>query len=352
MSKGLYAGTVEEPEYKLGETLMTKRNLAAVMMGALLVLLAGCAFASAAPPDFEQIAAFPDTGSVAAVDALRDGTFVAFDGDAIWVETARRSGEFSELVSGFDSEAGFLAASPDGRTLLVGAAGEIYIVDTRSAEEGLEPVAAIDGVWAEFIARKLALVDQATDEGSQLVLVDLNTAGLSAVVLEKTGAPAALAASGRFVYAADGDSGEVRSFKVADLISARDAKAALTWEDGVEVGFYNTGGVSAVSPRGTLLVGGVGAVQFVDTDGEVVGEVNAGDDAETLYAAVYNERTGRVLIAGVNENSEPVTAAWTSTTSYEPLGFFARIFQFIQNIIQTILRILGWIFPINLWFAA
>lgn len=298
------------------------------------VFLTPSVMASDAPPAFSQLAQFPASPAEASfgitAGALSNGLFILWDGDAIWLQDGVDADGFSVIADGYPGDPGFLAVSPDGHTVALGAGfgGDLYLFDADAPVSG--GAAALNTgshFWGAFLDEDHILLDQGTDDwNSVLVIVDLSGANEQAVVVQnKTNFSAALTVDefSDLVYATDGMTGETRSFGVDALLSAFDTATPLDWSvDGELLGTFGNGGAMAVSDSGTLLFSHYdwdnffGEVQFVDSlTGEVAGTVDPAADGGT-YATAYNSETGHVLIID-SVWPGPTTTGWISATPYE-----------------------------------
>ncbi|MEA3364102.1 MAG: hypothetical protein U9Q79_00555 [Candidatus Hydrogenedentes bacterium] len=263
-----------------------------------------------------------------------------------FVSSAAKRYKYIALSGEYPGDPGFVAASTDGTTALVcaGSTGRLWLLDSSNREEPGESFGILENAYAgEFLGGDIVLVDRAElaegEEGgtffvSELGILDLsvlstgNTTGLYTKVVQKSeegSASAGLAVYENRVYAADGLTGEIRSFAMNDLLAAWNSNVPLTWEDGERVGTFHSGGPQGVSGQGTLLIGGIdvetgeSSVQFVDTEGALGGEVSIPQNGLLpVYGALYNPVTSKVLVTATTFNTGPtLVKAYISDTPYE-----------------------------------
>lgn len=327
--------------------------------GALAVL---CAFHAAATtlPAFNPLPAFPGTADGAfgvAVDALRDGRFVAYDGQSVLVQQRWRSDQFLPVATGYPGDPGFISASPDGRHVLLGAGfnGELWLLDLQNPVDAAAPIAVLGGNFsAAWLTDDRIVINRATQPDpavfafvAELGILDLRTdpPAYDIVVRPAGGASAGIAVGplGKRVYTTDGLTGDTRYFHTADLLAAADDAVTLDWDDGVLLGTYNSGGPLGVTPDGRLLfIGGadpiefLGFVQAVDIrSGEVIEEFNPSGNFGTFYGGAITPVTGRVLLVG-SSFPGPAIDAYESArgigASPLPLLWNLIVLQIIQAI--------------------
>lgn len=351
--------------------------------GFLYLVVACVALAQPTSPpaesEFNLLNNFPEPAEGAygvAADVLGNGALIVYDGEKVHIERSKETDKYTALAGEYPGDPGFVATSPDGTTALVcaGARGQLWLLDSSNHEEAGEPSGILENTYAgEFLSNDILIVDRAelveAEEGdpffvSELGIVDLsvlaqeNTAGLYTKVVEKSeegSASAGLVVYEQTVYAADGLSGEVRSFPMNDLLAAWNSGVPLAWEDGNQLGTFHSGGPQAVSGQGTLLIGGIdvetgeSSVQFVDTDGVVGGEVAISqNDPLPIYSAVYNPVTSKVMVTATSFNTEPILVnAYVSDTPYEEFVQPQRTFW---DVLIEIFRRLGGLILIILSF--
>ena len=342
-----------------------KKNRALVLTGVLCTLLASVALAQPATPptDFEVLPGFPgpDEGyESVGVDALKSGVLVVYDGSAVYLEDAVEADEYT-AYEGYEGVgeglAGFVAASPNGSTALIGAygTGDLWLFDANNPADADEPYGTVEGaLFGEYLNDTQVLLSVFVDEeilfdkqygpvfvcASELGVLDVNTGALyTAVVDMGDGIPGGSVVVGRDVYTTNAATGQIRSFKVADLLDPEVAKP-LAWEDGALVGTFNDFGPTAVSSKGTLLVSGNdattgrGAIQFVSTDGIFGGDAQMPYESDTAaHLAVYNPKTSKVIAVVFDDSGEDLDVnAWVSVDTYEATTFFGGILALLAGL--------------------
>lgn len=327
-----------------------KKNRVLAVTGVLCALLASVALAqpSTPPTDFTALPGFPGPAgeyTSVGVDALESGELVVYDGSSVYLEDDVEADTYTAFA-GYDGDgaglAGFVAASPDDSTALIGAYGTgdlwLFDFDADAPAAAGDPLGAVEGVlFGEYLDDTNVLVSvYVEEEVSELGIVDTaNTAALyTAVVDMETGIPGGIVVAGAKVYTTNAATGQIRSFAVKDLLDLLDPEVAkpLKWEeDGALIGTFNDFGPTAVSSQCTLLVSGNdattgrGAIQFVSTDGEFGGDAQmATEDDIAAHIAVYNPKTKKV-VAVVLDDIGDAANAWVSAESYEAATFFDNI---------------------------
>ncbi len=262
---------------------------------------------------------------------LPDSRFVIYNGNGVYYQTAAGVDAFTEVASDYAGDPSFIAVSPSGAKLLLGAGGfggepylnDIYLVDAANPQDfGPSAIAANRSHYAAvFLEEDLVLIDTGDFIDSELAILDLNAKSIGAVTVlrkpaadkqvvvdPKPGYSASLAYddnSGR-VYAMDALSRELRYFAKADLVAAFNGSTLLDWEDdGVLVGAagdYVGGGAAGITPQGYVILGGSlgfsgpGMVQVVDPNsGVILKEIDPSNDDG--YTQVFvNPFTGDAII--------------------------------------------------------
>lgn len=294
----------------------------ALCVPALPALAAGAGFVVFA--DFPQTAKYNVLGT-----ALPDGRLVVWNGADVYTQLFPSADSFGVIARGYDGDPAFIALSPDGHTVLMGAGGfadpytnQIYQIDT-SAPVDFAPEAVVltrahySGV---YLTETLLLIDAGTSSStSELVIMDLTAKSAPVSVVVKTGAYAkaqvvdkpgystqmALDSVNGRVYAMDGASRELRYFSRSALINAFNTAGTLDWAaDGTLVGTagdYFGAGVSGITPEGNLVIGGSegyglpGGVQIVDPETGSVVESLDPDGAQGYTSVIYNSVTNAIL---------------------------------------------------------
>lgn len=292
--------------------------------------------------------AAPGAFGVQAV-ALPDGRWVVWNGDAVFLETMVGGDEFKEVASGYAGDPGFMAVSPDGHHVLLGAgySGKLYVLDTNAPADyspGSE-VATVTHYYGVCLTESLVLLDRATDDNttSELVVLDLSSPSPThRRVMSKPpnadlngteyGVSACLAvnASHTMVYTTglvydgwDLVSNQLKKVTVAALVNAYQTSTPLDWNiDAFSIGAsgaFGAGGPAGISASEELFIGGFGGVQRVDPAmGTVIETIDPAGPFE-YYGVAYNPRTGVVL---------PIVADpadWSMDVVYAPEDAFAPL---------------------------
>ncbi|MFM1921234.1 MAG: hypothetical protein RLZZ303_2868 [Candidatus Hydrogenedentota bacterium] len=295
---------------------------------ALAALLAGGASAHAA----QTLNNLPSpVNFTLAGTGLPDGRFALYNGNDVYYQAAVDTDAFNTVAANYAGDPSFIAISPSGTKLLLGAGGfgiepylnDLYLVDAASPQD-FAPTAIVANrphYAAVFLTEDLVLIDSGDFIDSELAILDLNaksgapvtvlrkpSAGKQAVVDPKPGYSSNLAfdpTTGR-VFAMDAASRELRYFQASDLINAFNGSTLLDWaNDGTLVGApgdYAGGGAAGVTSQGYVVLGGSlgftgpGMVQVVNpVTGEVVKELDpANDDGYTQV--IMNSFTGDAIV--------------------------------------------------------
>ena len=308
---------------------------------------------SAAGTQFDVFTGFPKAApgafGVQAV-ALPDGRWVVWNGDAVFLETLVGGDEFKEVASGYAGDPGFIAVSPDGHTVMLGAgmSGKLYRFDVKRPVN-YTPAADLGVVshyWGAFLTDTLVAIDKLTDDYStdEIVIIDISKADLarkrvmlkpaaSEVPVDDSARSAALAvdATRTNMYAMEVifDSSWVvvanplKRVAVSDLISAYNTDTLLNWTmDAVAIGgpdSFGSGGPAGISASEELFIGGFGGVQRVDLATGTVSETIDPAGPYEYYAVAYNPRTGVVLPIVAEPGYGPMDVV------YAPEGAFAAL---------------------------
>ena len=328
-----------------------KKNRVLAVTGVLCALLASVALAqpSTPPTDFTALPGFPGPAgeyTSVGVDALESGKLVVYDGSSVYLEDGVEADRYTAFA-GYDGDgaglAGFVAASPDDSTALIGAygTGDLWLFDADDPAAAGDPLGAVEGVlFGEYLDDTNVLVSVYVEDISELGIVDTaNTAALYTAVVDmgETGIPGGIVVAGAEVYTTNAATGQIRSFAVKELLDPKVAKP-LAWEDGALIGTFNDFGPTAVSSQCTLLVSGNdattgrGAIQFVSTDGEFGGDAQMATEADiAAHIAVYNPKTEKV-VAVVLDDTGDAANAWVSAESYEAATFFGSILGLLAGL--------------------
>jgi hypothetical protein len=315
------------------------------------VLVAVAGF-SAAGTEFEVLASFPKAASGAygvKAEGLPDGRFIVWNGDAVFVQTIVGGNAFKQIASGYAGDPGFIAVSPDGHTVLLGAgySGKLYQLDVRAPVDygpGSE-AATVTHYYGVYLTQDLVLLDRATDHfvTSELVVVDLSSLSPSPVrVMLKpdqehlTGAEYGVSAclainsSRTTVYTMglvyDGwmlVSNQLKKIPASVLISAYQAKAVLDWNvDAIAIvgpDAFNSGGPAGISSSEELFIGGFGGVQRVNPFTATIVDTYDPAGPYEYYGVASNPYTDIVL---------PIVADpadYSMDVVYAPEGAFAAM---------------------------
>ena len=302
--------------------------------------------------DFRVVPQFPQTadGAFGVVGTSTPfGRFILWDGETVFRQTTIGGHEFLPIATGYIGDPGFLAVSPNGQTLLMGAgfSPTIYLLNLANPQdyEAGDEIDAPDHFSGAFLNGDLIILDRTTDDLSATELVVLSIAELTnpgltraqqsfqsvitlpAVAaqdlvidkpLDSYSAHVFVNQARTLLYAMDGNTRELRSFAVADIIAAFNNETTLDWAtDGTLIGApgdFFSGGVAGQTPDGELIIDGAegfglpGGVMFVDpTDPAIVLATldPAGD--EPFYQVIYSRATDE-LIAIDATFGEPVRA--------------------------------------------
>ena len=313
-------------------------------------------------PGFLAMPGFPSETPAFGVTAaaLMDGRFIAWDGDAIFVEDAPGAGTFSVVADGYAGDPGFIAVSPDGETALLGAGftGDMYLINVDDPGEPEVFVNTQNHFSGAYLNTNQVLFDRALSVDPndpfamqpELAILDLSGEPEVRTVVANKGTFSSgmtLSACGYFAYAADGMTGETVRFTAPELQEAFAANAPLDWEtDGETFGMFPAPGPSTHTDQATIIFNGDGALTFVSEDAEVRGTADPAGEDKHRYSAVYNPATKHVLATGtVFENGGTTVSAWISDAPFEglPFGDVNRDgsvnAQDIQLVINTVLGI-------------
>lgn len=139
-----------------------KKNRVLAVTGVLCALLASVALAqpSTPPTDFTALPGFPGPAgeyTSVGVDALESGKLVVYDGSSVYLEDGVEADRYTAFA-GYDGDgaglAGFVAASPDDSTALIGAygTGDLWLFDADDPAAAGDPLGAVEGVlFGEYL---------------------------------------------------------------------------------------------------------------------------------------------------------------------------------------------------------
>ena len=290
--------------------------------------------------DFEFQSDFPAAAEGAygvVMTAGPDGRLILWDGQTVWRQTLPGGDGFSVLAQGYVGDPGFIALSPDNRTLLLGAgmSGNLYLLHLDAPQDySGRPWAIIPHYWGVFLSDTLIVLDKTTDDYAtvELVVVDITAdtpfpksvmrkPDVSALAEGEFAASTAMVVSPdrkwlytsalKYVlepyYIPTGYA--LKRIAVADLLSAYTSKAMLDWEtDAKAIGGetdFSSVGPAAINNDGQLLMGGFGTgVLRVDPETATVTETYSPVGA-TYYSVAYNPADDSVIIIA----SDPVSFA-------------------------------------------
>jgi len=325
------------------------RRIGAFLAVACMVL-AGTAFAV----DFEQLDAFPSAAASSygiVMTASPDGRLLVWDGWTIWEQAFLGGDRFAEVAQGYLGDPGFMALSPDGHRLVLGAgySGAVHILDLDApADYEADSEILVTGHYSGvMVSENLLLVDRLADDyaTTELAIVNISADPASVVtVMAKPPASDFNGGAGEFAVstalAVDDAktavyttgllydatfatlSAQLKRVAVSDLMTAYNAKTQLDWHtDAVAIGAdlaFNVGGPSAVMANGDLLLGGFGGVQRVNPDTGTVVETYAPAGFD-YYGVSHNPVTDDVYPVV----ADPVT--WAMDVVYGPAGAIAAL---------------------------
>lgn len=306
--------------------------------------------------DFVRVETFPGADPMAyaiQVRALPSGLLLVWDGNTIHRQVLVGGEEFDPIATGYVGDPGFMAISPDGHTVLLGAgySGDLYLFDANAPADftAEAQLATIGHYWGVFLTENLVLVDKATQDYStcELAIIDISapTPTATTVMLKpdaadlgagEYAASAALAVDASrttvytmaVIYILDPYymvvSNQLKRVSVSDLLDAYAGKALLDWDtDATAIGGpadFFSGGPAAVMNNGDVLVPGMGGVNRVDpATGTAVATYNPTGGPWDYYGAAYNPSTGDILPIA----SDPVD--YQTDNVYAPEGAFAEL---------------------------
>jgi len=308
--------------------------------------------ASIAQADYGLAKAFPKTAAGSygiEIEALSDGRLAVWNGDTIYVESLARSGRFHAAGTGYAGDPGFMALAPDGHTLLLGSGfpGQLYLFDVNAPSD-FEPdavVATTAHYTGVFLTENLVLLDKTTDDYTtcELAILDLSapspatktvmlkppavdmpvggfaaSAQLAVDRLQSTVYAMSVVYDSSYMVVAN----ELKRIPVSTLISAYNADHVLDWEvDATSVGgpmAYQAGGPAGVMGGGTVVIGGFGGIQLVDSATGAVEEtlMPAGLD---YYGAFCNSYTGDIYAIVADPVDYSMDVVYAPTEALEAL---------------------------------
>ena len=341
-------------------------------LAALLFAVPAAALGLHGVPAFQPLDGFPTPAEGAfgvTVDALKDGRFIAYDGDSVLVQERRGSDSFVPIATGYPGDPGFISVSPDGRTALLGAGfmGEVWVLDLDAPVDAAEPIAVLSGNFsAAWLTDGQIVVNRATQPDpdvfvfeAELGILDLGAEPVTYdIVVQPAGGASADVAVGPFgkrLYTADGLTGDTRYFETAALLEAAENGTSIAWEDGVLLGTYNTGGPFGVTPDGRrLLIGGADPVEFLGSilvvdalSGEIVDEFNPSGNPSAFSSGAITRVTGRILVVSTAFPGPEVTG-FESVRGFGGSAlpvlwnlFFLQLLQSIQEFLAVLFGFLN-----------
>lgn len=306
----------------------------------IVVFVSLCCSLSCGALDFEALlhapANAPDS-TYLVVKALPNGCLLVWNGDTVYRQRLPRADSFKAIATGYAGDPGFMAVSPDGHTVLLGAgySGKLYLLDLEdpqpySASAEIAPAgypedaSPYSGV---FLTASLFLMDSGsmtTSSPAELGIFDVqNPSGGYRRVMQKPAtlaagdnsysATVAIDAARTWVYAMSyvldsswASTTQLKRISASALVQAYGASATLNWDsDAAAIGAANaffTTGPSDVMSNGDVLVTGTGGVQRVEpSTASVVGTYTPLSDPldswRYSYSAAYNAVTGDVMLA-------------------------------------------------------
>ena len=287
---------------------------------------------------------------------LADGRLLVWDGDTVYLQERPPVflGEwvgvesFTAVAAGYKGDPAFVAVSPDGHTVVLGAgySNKLYRFDANDPQDsGPESLITVASHYSGvFLSSNLLLLDGTTDDYStcRLAIVDIaaKTPDAKTVMLKPLAADLGLgefaasalvavnaARTTAYAMAVVYDSSfavvgnQLRSIPVADLVNAFNTGTPLLWTAATAIGgpsAFHAGGPAGVLPNEDLLIGGFGGVQRVNPATAAVAETYtpAGID---YYGVGFNAVTGVVfpIVADPSDYSMDVV--------YAPRGSFAAL---------------------------
>lgn len=282
------------------------------------------------------------------IEALPDGRLIVWNGDTIFIQPFPEWNTFEAIASGYTGDPGFMAVSPDGNTVLLGAgySGDLYRFDVNNpADNSAAALAANTPHYSGvFLTDSLVLLDRgSSDSLCELAVLDL--AAAPPVVRSLMRKPAAedvpaggFAASAQLAINSDRTTvytmapvydesfmvtqNQLKSVPVSALISAFNSSTTLDWTaDATAIGgptSYNSGGACGVLLVGLVVITGFGGVQLVNPEsGTIIDTLSpAGFD---YYGAACNPHFGDVypIVADPSD--------WSMDVVYAPAGSLAPL---------------------------
>ena len=339
----------------------------------------GARKASAPPLEFARAYGFPTAaqGSYGInMGGLADGRLLVWDGDTVYLQERPPMflGEwvgvesFMAVATGYTGDPAFVAVSPDGHTVVLGAgySGKLYRFDANDPQD-YSPGALItvashySGV---FLSQNLLLLDGTADDHStcRLAIVDIaaKTPVAKTVMLKPlqadlapgefaASAPVAVNAARTTAYAMaviyDASyavvSNQLRSIPVADLIHAFNTGTLLLWTDATAIGgpsSFNAGGPAGVLPNGDVLIGGFGGIQRVSPSTAAVVETYtpAGMD---YYGVGFNAVTGMVFPIVADPVDYGMEVVYAPVGAFRPLPALGHLG--LGALAATLLLVIG-----------
>ena len=259
--------------------------------------------------------------------ALLSGHLLLWNGDEMYIQPHPRADLFYSIASGYLGDPGFIAKTPNGLEVVLGAgySGKLYDFNLFNVQDYSESalLGTVSHYAADFISPEILVIDTGKPDfsGSELLAVELGaskaeSSELSAVrLVDKPGFSYSANVFADHLhgvfYAMDGNTRELRRFSMTALLDAYAAASPLDWNaDGTLVGqpgVYYTGGVSGITPSGLLVIGGSegyllpGGIQLVDPDSGEVVQVLDPEGNQGFYSIIYNDRTNVVTSFVNNE---------------------------------------------------
>lgn len=310
-------------------------------------------FLAAAPgfAEYVRVESFPTAvtrpyGNIS-VQFLPDGRLVAWDGDTVYVQALAGGDLLRPVARGYVGDTAFLAVSPDGHTLVLGAglSSKLYKLDLNAPVDytpGSE-LGVYGHYWGVFLDAQFLLIDRMAHDWStdELAIIDVTNPTLAPIsVMDKPkaadvpvhgfAASAGLAVDREngYVYTMgllfDSSSMVVESslkrIPLSVLINSYYADTKLQWASfpAITPGPTLTGGPVAVTNNGDVLVVGFGGVERVNpATGAVLGTYAPG--GFVYHGAAYDGRTDQVYVLATDE------AEYTMDQFYSPVGALHKL---------------------------
>jgi hypothetical protein len=265
---------------------------------------------------------------------------MVWNGDGIYKQIGPNINQFTLLTSGYPGDPAFIALSPDYQRAALGAgfSGDLTIVNADSPAIVQHSLNTSNNYWGAWISNTQLLINRSVYVGpgpfdydlAELALVDISGTPTTKVVLDDIGmfsAAFAVDLNAGVVYAADGNTGETRSFDIADLVTAYNTDTPALWTAGQLIGTYNAGGPVAVNNDGNLVIGGFPSIQTVDPDdGSILDSYDPVGTGFEYYYAFYIPALDMIIALQSIFGGDPVAYAPNGTIiAFVPVMGFAGV---------------------------